>query len=285
MAALSEPLTPLQDLPARSWLFVPATQPQRYAKAAASGADRVIIDLEDAVAAEVKEQARLQLAQALLPSMQPLYLRVNSVSSAWFAADLALAAQLPLAGIMLPKAEQAADIAAVAARLPAAMVIVALVETAAGLLNALDIARAPRVERLAFGAIDFQADTGMACADAAEPELDYARSHLVVVSRVAGIGAAIDAVSVAIDDPLRLEQDTQRSRRFGFAGKLCIHPSQVAGVHLAYQPTAAQLEWAHGVLAALAERPQEERGAFSYRGAMVDKPVLAQARAILARRR
>lgn len=280
MAALS--VDRLRQAPARSWLFVPATQPQRFAKAAASGADRVIIDLEDAVAAQAKDESRQALLAQPLPQTVPLYLRLNSFDSPWFEADLAVAATLPLAGVMLPKAERLEHLALLAASLPETLAIVALVETAAGLWQARDLARCPRLERLAFGAIDFQGDTGMQCGEG-EAELDHARSQLVIASRVAGIAAPVDSPSLSIDDTARLEQDARRSRRFGFAGKLCIHPRQLATVHSAYLPSPAEVAWARGLLAALAQRPEAERGAFAYDGAMVDRPVIDRARAILAR--
>jgi citrate lyase subunit beta/citryl-CoA lyase len=265
--------------PARSWLFVPATRPERFAKAAASGADRVIVDLEDAVAPGEKAAARRALAGAPLPASVPVYLRVNDASTEWFAEDVAAAARLALAGVVLPKAESAAQVARAAAALGAGKAIVAIVESAAALWGALEVARAPNVERLAFGAFDFQLDTGIAGEDV---ELAYARSRLVLASRVAGVGAPIDSVTAAIDDPERVARDAERSLRFGFAGKLCIHPRQVAPTHAAFRPGAADVEWATGLLAAYDALPEGARGAFAYRGGMVDRPVLLRARRIAA---
>jgi citrate lyase subunit beta / citryl-CoA lyase len=269
-----DPLTP-----ARSWLFVPATRPDRFAKAAASGADRVILDLEDAVAPEAKRGARETLASAPLPAGVPLYVRVNGHGTDELEEDLAVAARLPVAGIVLPKAERAEHLARVAAAVTADRSIVPIVETALGLFNAVDLARAARVERLAFGAIDFQVDTGVRGDDA---ELAHARSHLVLVSRVAGIGAPIDSVSTATGDEAATTRDAARAFRFGFAGKLCIHPAQVAPTNRAFLPSAEELEWAEGLLAAMASLAADERGVFSYRGAMVDRPVVERARRILS---
>lgn len=270
------------NLAARSWLFVPATRPERYAKAAASGADRVVIDLEDAVEASAKAAARAALASAALPDGTPLYVRINACGSPWFEDDLALAAKLAVSGILLPKAESSSHIAAAAGRLAPGQGIVAIIETALGLWNVLEVARNDRVERLAFGALDFQVDTGISADESGESELAYARSRIVVASRVAGLTPAIDSVTPAIDDGPRLRRDAERARRFGFAGKLCIHPKQVAGVHQAFQPSAKECEWAQGLLAALAARPNDERGAFAYRGEMVDRPVIERARRIRA---
>jgi citrate lyase subunit beta/citryl-CoA lyase len=264
---------------ARSWLYVPATRPDRFEKAAASGADRIILDLEDAVAVEAKLDARQRLAAAPIPSAVPVYVRLNGHGTEWFAGDLAVAAGLPIAGVMLPKAGTAREVAALAAALPPTHAIVALIETAIGLWNVLDIARAPRVERLAFGAMDLQLDLGM---DGGVTELAYARSRIVLASRVAGIGAPIDVVSAVIDDEAYIEAQAREGRRFGFGGKMCIHPRQIAPTHAAYRPTADEIAWARGLREALAARPVEERGAFSYRGGMVDRPVVERALQILA---
>lgn len=267
---------------ARSWLFVPATRPERFAKAAQSGADRVVIDLEDAVAESAKADARNQLALAPLPQGVPLYVRINACDTAWFAEDLAAVAKLPVAGILLPKAETADHVARAAAVLAPGQHIVAIIETAVGLWNILEVARGPRIERLAFGALDFQVDTGITGEEGNELELAHARSTIVIATRVAGIARAIDAVSTTIDDAERINKDACRSRRFGFAGKLCIHPKQIAPTHLAFLPGPEEIAWAAGLLEALAARPANERGTFSYRGGMVDRPVIERAKHILA---
>lgn len=264
--------------PARSWLFVPATRPERFSKAAAS-ADRVIVDLEDAVAPEAKSAARSALIQANLPDNLPVYLRINGAGTEWFAKDLQVAARLKLAGVVLPKAETAQQLAHVAGELGDQQSLVPLVETALGLHGTLELARGPRVERLAFGAMDFRLDTGI---QGEEIELAYARSCLVISSRVAGIAPPLDSVSVSIDDENTVAQDAERSRRFGFGGKLCIHPRQIGPIHRAFLPSPAEVEWAEGLMAALASRPERERGAFSYQGGMVDRPVVERARQILS---
>jgi citrate lyase subunit beta/citryl-CoA lyase len=264
---------------ARTWLYVPATRPERFEKAAASGADRIIIDLEDAVAPDAKEEARSRLAAAALPSTVQVYVRVNGNDTRWFDEDVAAAARLPIAGVMLPKATAAEQVAALAVALPEQKTIVPLVETAAGLWNVLEVARAPRVERLAFGAVDFQLDVGMA---GGAVELAYARSRIAIASRVAGIGAPVDAISEAIDDAAQIEADAREGRRFGFGGKMCIHPRQVTAIHAAYRPSASEIAWARGLLEALAARSGDDRGVFLYRGAMVDRPFIERARQIVA---
>ena len=272
----------LSALPARSWLFVPATSPERFAKAAASGADRVVIDLEDAVDAAAKAVARQQLARAALPQSVPLYVRINGCDSEWFEQDLALVGTLPVAGILLPKVETSAHVARAATVLATGQRIVAMIETAAGLWNILEVAGGPKIERLTFGALDFQEDTGITSEEPNELELAYARSTIVIASRVAGIAAAIDSISTTLDDAELIFRDATRGRRFGFAGKLCIHPKQIAPTHKAFLPGPEERAWALGLMEVLAARPEHSRGSFSYCGAMVDKPVIERARSILA---
>jgi citrate lyase subunit beta/citryl-CoA lyase len=268
-----DPLT----IPARSWLFVPASRPDRFAKAAASGADRVIVDLEDAVPAPEKREAARALAGAALPASVPVYLRVNGHGTEWFEEDLAVAARLAVAGVVLPKSDAGEHVARAAAALPATHRIVPIVESAAGLWNVLDVARAPRVERLAFGALDFALDTGMRDEGDA---MAHARSRVVVASRVAEVAAPIDSITEAIDDEAAVVRDAERGRRMGFAGKLCIHPRQVGPANRVFQPSEADAEWAQALLEALAARGGE--APFSFRGTMVDRPVIERARRILA---
>jgi citrate lyase subunit beta/citryl-CoA lyase len=270
-----DPLT----APARTWLFVPASRQERFAKAAASGADRVIVDLEDAVPPDEKRAACGALARATWPTSVPVYLRVNAHGTEWFEDDLAVAARLPLTGVLLPKADAGEHVARVAAALPDRMWIVPIVETAAGLWNVLEVARARKVERLAFGAVDFDLDTGMS--DVGDT-LAHARSRMVVASRVARVAPPVDSVTLSIDDEAAIAADAERARRFGFAGKLCIHPRQLAPVNRVLQPGEADVAWAAALVEAHAARPAGDRGAFSFRGTMVDRPVLERARQVLA---
>jgi citrate lyase subunit beta/citryl-CoA lyase len=263
---------------ARSWLFVPATRQERFAKAAASGADRIILDLEDAVAPADKRDACRALLGAPLPTNVPVFVRVNGYGTEWFEEDLAVAARLAVVGVLLPKADAGEHVARAAAALPPAQRVVPIVETAAGLWNVLDVARGPRTERLAFGALDFHLDTGMHDEGDA---LAYARSRVTLASRVAGIAPPIDSVSLTIDDEAQVAADAERGRRFGFAGKLCIHPKQLPPTNRVFQPSEADVEWAEALLQAAARRP-DDNAAFSFRGTMVDRPVMQRARHVLA---
>jgi len=262
--------------PARSWLFVPATRPDRFAKAAASGADRVILDLEDAVAPDEKEDARRGLATATIPQDVPVYVRVNSALTPWFADDLAAVRALGVRGVLLPKADSAAHVERAVAAIAPQHVVVPIIETAAGLWNVLDVARTPRVERLVFGALDFTLDTGIHDADGA---FDAVRSRIVVASKVAGIAPPVDLVTLAIDDQELLKQHAARSRSFGFAGKLCIHPKQIAVTNDAFRPSDQEVAWARAILDELASRPDD--AVFAHNGELVDRPVIERARQIL----
>ena len=252
----------------RAPLFVPANRPERFAKAAASGADAVILDLEDAVAADAKDAARAALATDFTDL--PVIVRINAIGTPWHADDLAAVARLRPAAVMLPKAEDADRVASVAAQ--TGLPVIALVETARGLAHARAIAAAPGVARIAFGSVDFCADLG--CAHLREVLLP-ARSELVLASRLAGIAAPIDGVTVQLDDLSVSHDDAAHARALGMTGKLCIHPRQIAEVRRAFAPTEAEIDWARRVLAS-------GDGAVSVDGAMVDEPVRIRARAILA---
>lgn len=262
-------------MPARSYLFVPGDRPERFAKALAAGAHAVILDLEDAVTPERKPAAREAIAGWLAAAPAPVFVRVNPAGTAWHEEDCALITAPHVRGVMVPKAEDAQDIARIAQRLRDGQELVPLVETAAGHFAAQAIAAVPRVTRLAFGSFDFMADTGI---QADGEELDAVRTHLVLVSRHANLQPPVDGVSLAIDDPAQLERDVRRSRRFGMGAKLCIHPKQVAAVNAGYAPTEAEIAWARRVLDALQSGPL---GAIAVDGKLVDKPIAARAEAIL----
>lgn len=282
----SQSASPAQSLPpsklaqARSFLFVPGNRPERFAKALASGADAVIIDLEDAVPLDAKDAARDALFAAWsgldAAERARLLVRVNPAGTPWHAADLAAVASLTgLGALMLPKAENAQQVEQ--AFRTSSMLVLPLIESAEGVGQIDAIARAAGTLRLGLGHIDLQADLGMRCGPD-EAELAPIRLAMVVASRRAGLPAPVDGVTTATTDAQVLAQDAQRSRCFGFGAKLCIHPVQVAGVHQALAPTEAECDWARRVLAA---EVSAGGGAFSVDGKMVDPPVLLLARKIL----
>lgn len=258
----------------RSYLFVPGDRAERFDKALASGAHAVILDLEDAVQPERKDAARAAVAAWLATATQPVHVRINPQGTPWYDADCALLQHPAVAGVMLPKAQTPADVAALAALLRPGQHLLPLIETVEGTFQAEAIARIEGVQRLAFGSVDFMSDSGIAHDDALLP----VRIQLVLASRRAQRQAPIDGVSLAMDDAELLLREARRSRSEGFGGKLCIHPRQVAPVHQAFEPTEAEIAWARRVLQAMEGQPL---GAVAVDGKLVDKPVVLRAQAIL----
>jgi citrate lyase subunit beta/citryl-CoA lyase len=263
----------------RSYLFCPGDRPERFEKALASGADRVVLDLEDAVLPDVKARARdgivnwLQAAGASAPVM----VRVNAAGTPWHAADVAALAGLPgLAGIMLPKAEDPADLARLREKLGPGPALVALVETVRAIADLRRVASVPGLQRLAFGSVDFCTEAGIRGYGA---ELDFVRGQMVLESCLAGLAAPVEGVTIEVKRDDILREDVARARRFGFGAKLCIHPGQVEGVNAGFSPSEAEVDWARRVVAACEAGP----GAIVVDGKLVDRPVRLQAEAILER--
>jgi citrate lyase subunit beta / citryl-CoA lyase len=268
---------------ARSFLFVPGNRPERLAKALASGAHAVIVDLEDAVAEADKPAARAAVSAALpaiaAEQRSRLVVRINAPGTPAYADDATLLgewASQGLSAVMVPKAESAAALAAVT-RAAAGAVLLPLIESAEGVHEVNTIARVSGVLRLVFGHLDFQLDLDLHCGPD-ESELDSIRLALVMASRRAGLASPVDGVTVDLDDDARLAADAARSRRLGFGAKLCIHPKQVPAVNEALAPPRAELVWAQQVLAA---SRAAGTGAFRFEGRMIDAPVLERARRIL----
>ncbi|GAB3518209.1 HpcH/HpaI aldolase/citrate lyase family protein [Phytohabitans suffuscus] len=259
---------------ARSLLFVPADRPDRFVKAVGSGADLVILDLEDAVPPERKEDARAAVVRALAGGAGRFVVRVNAAAGEHFARDCAaLARSAAPVPVMLPKVEGHAQLTALLDRLPDTRVL-ALVETARGVLAAREIAAHPATARLAFGSVDFSLDTGTR---EQSETTTWARAQLVLAAAAEGRPGPVDGVTVRLDDPDRCAADSARAAGQGFTGKLCVHPAQVAPVNRAFTPGGEELRWARRVLAS------PRAGAASVDGEMVDGPVRARAEAVLRR--
>lgn len=271
-------MTPRTPATARSFLFVPGNRPERFDKALLAGADMVIVDLEDAVPASAKAQARSDITAAWLRWMPMqrarVLVRINACNTLEGQDDLVWLPQLVgLPAVMVPKAEDPVSLASVHASQ-----LIPLVETAEGLARLDALASTPRVMRLALGHLDLQADLGMNCSPD-ETELAPVRLAIVLASRRARLAAPIDGVTTDTKNRLLVEDDAARSHRFGFTGKLCIHPLQVAAVHAAFAPSTAQLDWARRVLQA---EGAAGGAAYTVDGRMVDAPVLKLARQCLA---
>jgi len=267
----------------RSLLFVPADRPDRYARALESGADAICLDLEDAVAPDAKEDARRAALEALAgPNDRAavLSLRINEIGSAFGRLDvqaLCDAGRAP-AALLLPKVrapDEVRQLRDLLASRQLAPRIIPLIETADGLARAMEIAgAADTVDALLFGGADLSAELG--CALAWEPLL-YARSRIVHAAATAGI-PAIDMPRLSIDDSDGLSQECTRARALGFAGKAAIHPAQIAPIHAAFTPSAAEIEWAERVLRAA----DAGHGVVVLNGRMIDAAVVRAARRTIA---
>jgi citrate lyase subunit beta/citryl-CoA lyase len=201
--------------------------------------------------------------------------RINDAGSSWFAADLAALAELGATAVLLPKAESAAQVAAIQDALPRASIL-ALIESARG-ASEVDRIAAAGVQRLVFGTLDFALDLDIDISIDATG-LGYAASRIAIASRLAGLPSPVAGVTPQLDDQERLLSDLAAARRFGFGAKLCIHPRQVQPIHTALHPSAQALDWARRVLAADAASP----GAARLDGRMIDRPVVLQAQRTLA---
>ena len=270
-------------MPPRSYLFVPGDRAERFDKALASGADAVVLDLEDAVAPQHKAAARDALAQYLAAAgeapRQRLVLRINDEATPWFDDDVALLAATRAPAVMLPKTERIETPARLRSACPG-LGVLALIESARGVLHAEALATADGVQRLVFGTLDFALDLELIDDPAAGPVgLDAAASRLAWASRAAGLPPPVAGVTADIHDAARLHADFARARAHGFGAKLCIHPQQVAWVHEALRPADDEIEWAQRVLAAAAST----QGAVQLDGRMIDRPVVERARRLLQR--
>ena len=269
-------------LPPITYLFVPGDRPERFDKARDSGADAVVLDLEDAVMPAEKPKARANVRAWLTAQGDAgtiVVVRINDASAEGFAADLAFLRDGGIDRVMLPKTENADQVAAVAAVLAAGGHVLPIIETARGIANVEAIAGASGVERLVFGTLDYAVDLDLS---GDERGLVYPSARMAIASRCAGIGAPVAGVTTAIDDDAQLVADLAFARAFGFGAKLCIHPRQVAVIREAMRPTDAELDWARRVVAA-ADAADGAKGALRIDGRMVDRPVVLRARALLER--
>jgi citrate lyase subunit beta/citryl-CoA lyase len=287
----------------RSFLYVPATRPDRLVKALSSGADVVICDLEDAVAPSAKEEGRCSLAgfldqrsRAAHPEPRsvgtPLHARINRDGGGYLHADLDAAVRPGIDGLRLPKAEDPAAITEAAAQvaelelkrgIPEGHIeFCLLIESALGLdhLSSLSYAH-PRVTQFALGTTDLLLDLGIPDDD---PIATVAfRSELVLRSRLAGLLPPVDSVHTRLDDLDGLRSGAEWARRLGFFGKSVIHPGQLSIVHQVFSPTASELERARQLVDAFESAEGTGLGAFVLDGDFVDIAVVERARAVLAR--
>jgi citrate lyase subunit beta/citryl-CoA lyase len=263
---------------ARTLLFVPGHRPDRFTKAAAVGADAVVLDLEDAVAPGHKDTARSHVARYLdgAGAGQYLVVRINAAGTPWHDADVAMLRGRG-AALMLPKADDPHLLARLVDRLGPGLPVVPLMETATGILHAAAVCAVPGVVRAAFGSLDLAAQLDIDPAD--HDALLPARGAVVLACAAARLPGPLDGVTTAVADDDAARADAAYGRRLGFTGKLCIHPRQVAVVAPVFTPTAAQRDWARAVLDAIRAT---DGSVAVLDGRMVDAPVVARAHRLLA---
>ncbi|MCU4750392.1 CoA ester lyase [Halobacteria archaeon AArc-curdl1] len=282
----------------RSVLFTPGDRPEMLRKAPAAGADVIVFDLEDAVSPAQKGTARQSVREVLTdPEFDPdctVCVRVNAPST-MASADLEAllggsdssedtATSLRLDAVMIPKVEGESEVGDVVEELrerDETVPIFALIETAAGVLAAPDIAAHPAVEALVFGAEDLSADIGATRTDDGL-EVLYARERVVIAAAAAGCDA-IDTVYTDFGDEAGLIEATEFAIQLGYDGKMAIHPAQVEPINEAFTPNESEREWAKNVMAAKEAADAEGRGVFEVDGQMIDAPLIAQAERILER--
>lgn len=280
----------------RSMLFVPGDRPERFEKAANSGADAIILDLEDAVAPEQRPEARAAIRAFLLEVTRtvPCWVRINSVDTEGLTDLQAVMGGRP-DGIVLPKARDGADVQRVDHWLEAlegvhghavgqTQMIPMITETAGALLSLPTFQTAPaRVCAMTWGAEDLAIELGAAVNRNSDgeylPPYQWASSQCQLVAAALGV-PAIDTVDTEIRDLAAVQSRARESRRAGYSGKLAIHPAQIAPIHAAFTPTEQEREWAEAVVRAFAETPRS--GAFRLQGKLIDRPHLRQAERILA---
>lgn len=277
----------------RSWMFVPGHRQRMIHKALGLDADALMLDIEDGVAPAEKEQARRLIGEALARERQPgeplRFVRINAIGHRRMEDDLAAVLRPGLDGLVLPKVESPAEVAAVESRAAAheaacgaRLRLLVAVESPAGLLAAPAIAScSERVAGLMFGAEDFGRELGLPASRQGEAQdLLYARSALVVAAASARV-QAVDGVWVDLRDPEGLERFALQSRRLGFTGMSAIHPSQVAPINAAFRPGAEEIDYARKVIAAYEEAAARGDGSVAFGGQLIDRPIIERARRTL----
>jgi citrate lyase subunit beta/citryl-CoA lyase len=272
----------------RSLLFCPASRPERIAKFVSSGTDAGVADLEDGVAPAGKLAARAACreaveAVALADPGFPIFVRVNKVGSEWFDGDIELIGSIPAAGVVLPKVESASDVGALRGGLARygreGLPLIAGIETARGVVGIGSILTGARVDAVYFGAEDFVADVE-GVRTPAGLEVLYARSHVAVHSRVAGI-PCLDQVVVRLEDDAGFEADAAMGRSLGYQGKMCLHPRQVELANRTFSPTPAEIESARRLVEAYDAAAATGSGVIRLDGEMIDEPLVRRARSTL----
>lgn len=277
----------------RSWMFVPGHRQRMIDKALGLDADALMLDIEDGVAPAEKDRARRLIGEALARERRPReplrFVRINAIGHRRMEDDLAAVLRPGLDGLVLPKVESAAEVAAVESRVAAheaacgaRLRLLVAIESPRGLLAAPAIAScSDRVAGLMFGAEDFGRELGLPASRQGEAQdLLYARSALVVAAASAHV-QAVDGVWVDLRDTEGLERFALQSRRLGFTGMSSIHPSQVAPINAAFRPGAEEIDYARKVIAAYDEAAARGDGSVAFGGQLIDRPIIERARRTL----
>ena len=276
----------------RTYLFAPGNHPRKVAKVFGAGADAVVLDLEDAVAAAEKEATRQVVVDALQAPRACLgYVRVNGLDTDYCYGDLQVVVAPGVDGVMLPKVEAPSQLETVDWLLgqlerergleQGAIDLLPIIETGRGVAAAEAIAgAATRVRRLSFGAGDYTRDMGMVWTGA-EAELAHARACLVLASRVGGLEPPIDTVFIDLADGKNLERSAQTALSFGFQGKLCIHPKQVEPVNGVFTPSADAVAQAEKHVAAFRQAEAAGSASIQVDGYFIDYPIYEKAERVL----
>ena len=268
----------------RSILFVPGDDRKKIERARNSAADTLILDLEDAIPPEGKDEARQCVREELqrgVEGNQEVAVRINPPGTPFFEADVELLRTNPGTTCMVPKSERVAAIASLAGELAKETALLLLIETPRGVADALAIGEAaPTIEALCFGHADFSLEMGLRGAEVTNPAVHHARANLAISARANRL-APIDCVYLDVRDDEGFRHDTQLGLSLGYEGRLCIHPRQVELANEIYTPTPDQLEYAKRVVEAFDQA--EGSGVITVDGKMIDAPVVSQQRGVLAR--
>lgn len=280
----------MKDRLRRSRLFLPGNNPKIIQDGGVFEADAIILDLEDSVGLDSKDEARILVKWALREvdfGRSEVLIRINHPESGFFEEDMAIISER-VDGVVLPKAESRGDIERLISSLDRIeadkgidkeIVIIPTIESALGVINAYEIALSPRVAALAFGAEDFTRDIGAERSPKGN-ELWYARSAIVTAAKAAGV-QALDTVYPDVRDSEGLRRETEMIKRMGFDGKSAIHPNQIGIIHDVFTPSMEEIKSAHDILDAIAEAEEKKSGVIALNGRMIDRPVVERAKRVI----
>lgn len=285
----------MPDLPLlRSYLYAPGASERILGKVLDTSADAIVLDLEDSVAPGRKVEARERVVDFLTANADAggaeLHVRVNTGRHGFDGDDVTDVVMPGLDAIRVPKCEDPRTLRLLDTILtnlererdiPRGHIrLYPLLESASGVHRAGDLAQSPRVARLCFGAADFLADIGGRDSGHGQATL-YARSRMVLASRVAGIGPPVDSVHTRLDDPEGLREGAVLARDLGFSGKSVIHPDQLDVVHDVFTPSEDEVAWAKAVVESFAASQAAGEAALALDGEFIDPAVVARARGVL----